>query len=135
MFKLSKTRRLYAWSELETDGTIRDISMIRRGYVNGTDELNILISRADTYNQHEALYPDVSSTTEPAYYLDGAISGTIGAAGTISAGHYNTTETLGVVINGIYKGEFVVAGGNMAGITGAENDTYVIGKDIQESYR
>jgi hypothetical protein len=120
----------YSWNEISTSGIIKDVSVSSRAYASGADMISILVKRTLNnigYNQHESLFSDLPTEADTVYYLDGACTGTVGVAGTVSGHHYNNGATVAAVVNGVYKGEFTVASGVLDGLTASENDTYAIG--------
>jgi hypothetical protein len=125
-----RQEEFYSWNEITTNGTFKDVSVSARAYASGSDRVNVLVNRtlnSIAFNQHESLFSDLPSETDTVYYLDGACTGTVGVAGTVSGHHYNNGSVVAAVVNGVYKGEFTIASGVLDGLTASENDTYAIG--------
>lgn len=121
----SRQENYYAWSKHTTDGVILDITVLSKGYLSGLDQLWITVKRGTTY-EYERMFSEADTPSEPTRYLDNATyvgsyniqnntsvdSGNNGVL-TVPATNFDEGETVAVVSDDKYLGEYTVSGGNL----------------------
>ena len=111
----------YAWSKHTTDGSVLDITVLRKGFRSGIDQVWITVYRDDKY-YYERLFSEVDSLAEPTYYLDNATvldafnigANKSGDTLTLAISDHDNGTVLDVVIDDIYVGSYTVTSGNLS---------------------
>lgn len=138
----SRQENYYAWSKHTTDGVIFDITVLSKGYLSDLDQVWITVQRGTSY-EYERMFSEADTPAEPTHYLDNATyvgsydveANTSVDSGnnrvlTVPATNFDEGETVAVVSDNRYLGEYTVSGGNLtiyfAQSTGVTN--LVLGK-------
>jgi len=111
----NRQESFYAWSKHETDGVVIDVSVLRKGFVSGVDQVWLTVKRGNEVS-YERLFSEVDSINEPTYFLDNATaidSYRLTPNSSAGALHITTADrtvgtVLSVVINDRYHGDFIV---------------------------
>ena len=138
----SRQENYYAWSKHSTNGDIIDITVLNKGFTSGLDQVWITVKRGQEYF-YERLFSEANTPEEPTHYLDNAtiINNFDVAANTfvnpggnrmitVSASGYTDGDTLSVVSDGKYLGDYTVGSGNLTVFFTATSGTtdLVLGK-------
>ena len=128
-----RQEEFYAWSKMDLGGAIvHDITILNVGNQVLTDSVFVITSRTNSttsvntemLNESEAEYTGVANNIKTGAYLDSYCVTQKIAGETISldvSSCFADGDTISVVIDGDYKGEFTVASGVPQGLTPSVN--------------
>ena len=134
-----KKEDFYAWSRIECAGEVKDICVLRKGYLaDGEDQLWITVKNGIRYD-YEVMAPyyrdevDSAELKNKALFLDSHIrfpaSGAAIAAIADSldvSGRYVEGETVRVVTDGVDRGDFTVGASGIVDVTGYPKTDHVL---------
>ena len=134
-----KKEDFYAWSKLEVAGEVKDICVLRKGYLDaGEDQLWITVKNGARYD-YEVMAPYYRDVTDDrdvksgALFLDshirfpatGSATTAIGDTLDVSA-RYAEGDIVRVVTDGVDRGEFTVGASGLVDVTGLPKDDHVL---------
>ena len=134
-----KKEDFYAWSKIEVSGEIKDICVLRKGYLEaGEDQLWVSVKRDGRYD-YEVMAPYYRDVTDDrdiksgALFLDSHIrfpatgSATEAIADSLDLSErYSEGDVVRVVTDGVDRGDFTVGASGVLSITGLPKEDHVL---------
>jgi len=121
----SRQENYYAWSKHTTDGVIVDITVLSKAYLSDLDQVWVTVQRGTTY-EYERMFSEADTPAEPTHYLDNAtyvgsydveantsVDSNDNRVLTVPATNFDEGETVAVVSDNRYLGEYTVSSGNL----------------------
>ncbi len=124
-----RQEEFYAWTKIDLAGaTVHDITILNVGGQSLTDSVFVIVSRTNSttvvstecFNESESEFAGNGTVNKTAAHLDAYVVTTKQASETISldvSSRFVDGDTVSVVIDGEYKGEYTVASGVPQGLT------------------
>lgn len=112
-----KQENYYAWSKHESAGEIKDITVLRKGYNSGLDQVWITKQDVPSINKlsHQVLFSENNGDGETTHFLDTSITEELDALSNFERGfleipitYYSVGQTISVVVDGVYVGDYNV---------------------------
>ena len=134
-----KKEDFYAWSKLEVAGEVKDICVLRKGYLAaGEDQLWITVKNGNRYD-YEVMAPYYRDVTDDrdiksgALFLDSHIrfpdtgSATTAVADSLDvSARYAEGDVVRVVSDGVDRGNYTVGASGLLDVTGLTKDDHVL---------
>lgn len=134
-----KKEDFYAWSKMEVAGDVKDICVLRKGYLGaGEDQLWITVKNGMRYD-YEVMAPYYRDITDDrdvksgALFLDshirfpatGSATTAIGDSLDVSS-RYEEGDTVRVVTDGVDQGDFTVEASGLVNVAGLPKEDHVL---------
>jgi len=134
-----KKEDFYAWSKIECAGEVKDICVLRKGYLaDGEDQLWITVKNGNRYD-YEVMAPYYRDVTEnadvkgKALFLDSHIrfpatgSATTAIADSLDVSNrYSQGDVVRVITDGVDRGNFTVGASGLVSVTGLPKTDHVL---------